>query len=156
MEQKNYKIRIEGVDLLNKSFHNVPIAPNDMFNHQLKTQAVGDENKNLVIVFTQVKISNIKEPIILLGEINIAMRFGIENFKEDFPKNESGKYLIPIEVENLLKSIAISTLRGIMFSEFKGTSLHNATLPIILMDSLKPVEGNLFDEIQEEAKILDI
>lgn len=152
MEQKNYKIRIEGVDLLNKSLNNLPIPINGLFNHQLKTQAIGDEKKNLVIVFIQVKISNIEEPVNLLGEINIAIRFGIENFKEDFPKDESGKYLIPFEVENLLKSISISTLRGIMFSEFRGTVLHNAILPVILMDSLKPTEGNLVDEIVNEEK----
>lgn len=145
MEQTNYKIKIEGVDLLSKNLFHLPIDNTNMFNHQLKTQAVGDSIKNIVIVFLQVRISSISEPVTLLGEINIAMRFGIENFKEAFPKNEQDKYLIPIEVENLLKSISISTLRGIMYSEFRGTLLHNAILPIILMDSLQPTEGNLFE-----------
>lgn len=150
MEQRNYRIKIDGVDLLSKTLNTLSTAENITFNHQLKTQAIGDEEKDMVVVFVQVKISNLNMPSKVAAEINIAMRFGIENFKDVFPKNETGKYFIPSEVENLLKSMSISTMRGIMFSEFRGTPLHQAILPIILMDSLQPVDGNLSDEIREE------
>ncbi|HUZ59239.1 MAG TPA: hypothetical protein VMU83_10690 [Hanamia sp.] len=148
MEQKNYKIRIDGIDIISKTMYKFQLSENDIFNHQLKTQAVGDENKNLAVVFVQSKINKLNEPTKILAEITIAIGFVIEDFKEVFPMNENGKHIIPSEVENLLKSMSISTLRGIMFSEFRGTLLHKAVLPIILMDSLKPIEGNLFEEVQ--------
>ena len=38
---------------------------------------------------------------------------------------------LPQEFITLLNSIALSTTRGVMFSQFRGTVLHNAILPII-------------------------
>ena len=38
---------------------------------------------------------------------------------------------LPTDIIVTINSISISTIRGIMFSTFKGTYLHNAFLPII-------------------------
>jgi hypothetical protein len=38
---------------------------------------------------------------------------------------------LPSDIIIAMNSISISTIRGIMFSTFKGTYLHNAFLPVI-------------------------
>ena len=38
---------------------------------------------------------------------------------------------LPSDIIIAINSISISTIRGIMFSTFKGTYLHNAFLPVI-------------------------
>jgi hypothetical protein len=43
----------------------------------------------------------------------------------------SGNLNVPQGLTELLAVQAIATMRGIMFSTFKGTFLHNAVLPLI-------------------------
>jgi hypothetical protein len=38
---------------------------------------------------------------------------------------------LPSGIIDLLNSVSVSTVRGMMFSAFKGTFLHNAVLPVI-------------------------
>jgi hypothetical protein len=64
----------------------------------------------------------------------------IENFEDTLKKDEDDKYIIPGDLEGMLKQISISTIRGFMFSEFRGTHLHKAILPILLSESLVAVD----------------
>lgn len=70
----------------------------------------------------------------LLGKLKVAISFEINNFS-DLVKDKKAK--IPEEMLSLFNSIAISTTRGIMFSQFRGTYLHNAILPIIDPNSFR-------------------
>ena len=47
---------------------------------------------------------------------------------------------LPDGLADILNSVALSTARGIMFSEFKGTLLHHAFLPIVDVKSLNREE----------------
>lgn len=66
-----------------------------------------------------------------LAQITTALAFQIENFKEVIKLNENNVFEIPTDFEVLVRTIAISTTRGIMFSHFKGTHLVKAILPIV-------------------------
>jgi hypothetical protein len=57
------------------------------------------------------------------------------------------------DIENLLKSIAISTMRGIIFSDLRGTILHNAILPLVMADSFKPIKGTLLPNFSPPVAI---
>ena len=61
--------------------------------------------------------------------------FEVENFA-DFINEENGDVNLPEILSNSLNSITLSTVRGLMFSGFKGTFLHNAILPVIDPNSL--------------------
>jgi ABC-type Fe3+-citrate transport system substrate-binding protein len=74
-----------------------------------------------------------------LASIAVSSIFEIVDFEQHIVKNDKGLYTIPQELELALRPIAISTTRGVMFSEFRGTHLHNAILPIIYFDP-KPEE----------------
>ncbi|MEQ8712058.1 MAG: hypothetical protein RIC80_03525 [Cyclobacteriaceae bacterium] len=69
------------------------------------------------------------------GKIKTSCVFMIDNWVEVF--NEKKKNLnMPDKVMLTFYSLAISTTRGVMFSQFRGTYLHNAILPILDPKSL--------------------
>jgi hypothetical protein len=54
----------------------------------------------------------------------------VENL-EEFRKKDSEEFEIPEFFNTTINSISLSTIRGIMYSHFKGTFLHNTILPIV-------------------------
>lgn len=64
----------------------------------------------------------------LLGHLKVAYSFEIDNFKDFVSKNN---VKLPEQILTMFNSVAISTTRGIMFSQFRGTFLHNAFLPVV-------------------------
>jgi len=74
-----------------------------------------------------------------------------ENFDVYFTKNEENKYDMPVELEIILKSAGLSTTRGIIFSELRGTYLHGAILPLIDIASLI-MESRKKKEIKDEQE----
>ncbi|MDE3211773.1 MAG: hypothetical protein KGM98_00955 [Bacteroidota bacterium] len=136
MKEKKYQVRLEGIDLISKTMNQFQTSDSDEFNHLIKTQTVGDWKKNSVIVFVHVTISKKEAQDIKLAELVIGVGFIIGNYKDIMEKDRYGKAAIPDDLDNQLKSISISTMRGVMFSEFRGTQLHRASLPIVSMDTL--------------------
>ena len=72
----------------------------------------------------------------LLAEVNINIFYVVENIK-NFENKKEKKMEFPEDFSIALNSVSISTLRGIMFSQFRGTYLHNAFLPIVNPKSLE-------------------
>lgn len=62
------------------------------------------------------------------ASIKVAFTFGIDNFA-DFKSGDDVDF--PDQFLVSMVSISISTLRGIMYSQFRGTFLNNTILPII-------------------------
>lgn len=150
-EKNHYRYRLDGIDIMEKSLYRYVLKENDTFNFEIKTQCLVDDAKDLIVVLVLVNTKKAGEDKIL-GKIVIGVGFAIENFKDTIKKNEKGLYVIPKDFENLLKAISISTTRGVMYSEFRGTQLHLAVLPIIFPDTLKPVSENIVDIV--EGKIV--
>lgn len=65
-----------------------------------------------------------------LGSIKVGVIFEIANF-DDYIDEMNKKLTLPDVIFLTFNSIGISTTRGVMFSQFKGTFLHNAFLPVI-------------------------
>ncbi len=145
MVQKRYSIKIHGIDIIEKSIFKTKVLEGDVFNFEVKTQTVPDSLQHLIITFISVQVTRIHTTDIF-ARLLVGIGYLLENFEETIENDEEGKYMIPPDLEGTLKQISISTIRGIMFSEFRGTQLHGAVLPIILSDSFAPVEGNLVEE----------
>jgi hypothetical protein len=64
----------------------------------------------------------------ILGKLSSSLIFEFENLASYVVDKE---VKLPIDIIIAINSISISTIRGIMFSTFKGTYLHNAFLPVI-------------------------
>lgn len=87
-------------------------------------------DNSLLAVILSIKILNESKDL-HLGSLTTSCVFFVENFNEVVKKDSNENIKISDEFLVSLNSISISTTRGIMWSIFKGTFLHNALLPII-------------------------
>jgi hypothetical protein len=130
-EENNISFRLKNVELLqsNLSAVNVSISSETLFKFNINIEHLINLNENAIAIKPIVEIfveeHNNKT---ILGGLSASLVFEFENLPSFVKDNE---VKLPTEIINAINSISISTVRGIMFSTFKGTYLHNAFLPII-------------------------
>jgi len=133
--ENNYfkvELQLKTIELLNGTLQ-LPVVQNaaiTSFNYNINIESRADAANKLVFVIVHVQIKNDNQTNIL-GALSVSCVFEIENFEEMIKTEPDGKLNIPQPLIDTLNSISISTTRGIMFSTFKGTFLHNAILPVI-------------------------
>ena len=128
----NVEMQIKAIELLNGSLQ-LPAEPNAVvtnFNFNISIESKADAPNKLVFVIVNVEIKN-DDNSIVLGALSVSCIYEIVNFDEVIKIEENGKLDIPQRLIETLSIISISTTRGVMFSTFKGTFLHEAILPII-------------------------
>ncbi|MDX2047384.1 MAG: hypothetical protein SFU87_11400 [Chitinophagaceae bacterium] len=144
MPDKTYNIRMHGIDIIEKHLFKISIQEADLFKFELKTQSIVNETESLIVTFVIVEIRK-ESTNELAAKILAGFGFFIKDISSSLERGEDRKYIIPSEFENVLKTISISTMRGLMFSEFRGTPLHGAILPIIRGDSLVPINESIIE-----------
>jgi hypothetical protein len=139
MTQQNtvtYKISaIETLDLEMKHPKQQNIDFNT-FHFDLKLQHRINAEKKLVFVITNITIMD-KEKSNQVGYLETSCIFEVENFNDYLSSENDNNVKFPDTFINEINSMAISTTRGIMFSEFKGTFLHKAVLPVFQTEQLQ-------------------
>lgn len=141
MENKNKKIelRFVGIQVFSKQLTEKPssLSRTPVFHFEIQVKSKVQAEKKLIISMVDINISE-KDKSLILGKASTGCIFKIEDFQNVIKKNdEDDLYFIPEELQNLIRPVAISTARGIIYSEFKGTYLNNAILPIIGMETVK-------------------
>jgi hypothetical protein len=104
------------------------------FHFDLKLQHRVNEEKKMVFVVTTIQVMN-QDKSAQMAMVQSSTIFEVENI--DALKGSDGSFQFPNTFLDEINSMAISTTRGIMYSEFRGTFLHKAVLPIFRMESLK-------------------
>lgn len=140
MSEKAILYQLRNIEIINLFIGPKPSAfKGDLFHFDIKAEAKVLPDKKIVFMLISIVTKHGENPE-PLGIIETALAFEIENFSESIllEKNEN-TYIIPENLEILLRTISISTTRGIMYSHFKGTYLHKAILPII-PQLITPVE----------------
>lgn len=128
----NVEMQLKAIEILNNSM-NLPAHPNTPavnFNFNISIESRTDPSKKLVFVIVHVEIKN-DDLSIALGSISVSCIYEIVNFDDVIKTEADGRVNIPEKLIETLNIISISTTRGVMFSNFKGTFLHGAVLPII-------------------------
>ncbi|MCB0514931.1 MAG: hypothetical protein R2798_02070 [Chitinophagales bacterium] len=126
------ELEIKAIELLNSSIK-IPANPNKSvtsFNFNTEIESRVDMSSKLIFVIVHIDVKNDDQSIIL-GSLSVSCIFEIGNFAKIVKLGADGKIDIPLKLIETLNSISISTTRGVMFSTFKGTFLHNAVLPIV-------------------------
>jgi hypothetical protein len=128
----NIDMQIKAVELLNHSL-TLPANSNTSitnYNFNVSIESRADPAKKLVFVIVHIDIET-DNLSVLLGNLSVSCIFEIINFEDIIKVEADGKVNIPQQLIETLNMISISTSRGVMFSTFKGTFLHNAVLPLI-------------------------
>ncbi|MEO6611491.1 MAG: hypothetical protein ABIT05_05140 [Chitinophagaceae bacterium] len=140
MNEKSFNIKFEAIELVSKS---ISEPPNDLqgqegftFNFLIDLKAAPDQKRAIVLTEASIiRLNGMKE----LAKFKILCVFEVDNFDILFTeKTDQGvkKYESPVELEVILKSAGLSTIRGIIASEVKGTYLQGAVLPFVDVNTL--------------------
>ncbi|HCY42418.1 MAG TPA: hypothetical protein DHV48_13855 [Prolixibacteraceae bacterium] len=131
MEQVNVNFQIKGIELLEINLNNpqIPLNLERTYNFNINIEQRINNDEKLVIVVTSVDLIH-EEDKQCHASIKTSCIFFVENF-QDFMVANSNQVNLPDQFIVTLNSISLSTTRGIMFSSFKGTFMHNVYMPIV-------------------------
>jgi hypothetical protein len=134
MEDNAARIRFAGIEIASKNMLPRPMesmTPPTTFHHDIT--AISQVNPQIKLVLVTVNIT-IREDGKDYGcfSISVICAFEIENFDVIIKKLSEGQYHIPPDIDAMLKSVSVSTARGIIYSELRGTFLFGAILPIVI------------------------
>lgn len=122
--------QIKGIELLESCMNHPKSALPELRNFQFNLKLEHKVNTDIKFIAVVVSIEVFDEKHeTKFGSLAISCIYGIDNF-ENFVDSKKNLNL-PDDILITLNSISLSTARGIMFSQFKGTFLHAACLPII-------------------------
>lgn len=143
IENKDFTVdlQMKSIELLKGSISlpSVPEVSLNNFNFNISLESKADATNKILFVIVSVEIRS-EDQNQVLGSLAVSCIYSIVNFDEVVKIEADGKLNIPQSLVEILNSISISTTRGVMFSTFKGTFLHNAFLPIIDPRSFQQVE----------------
>jgi len=140
MDNPVINYQLVGIELVYMSIESMPIkGVGTKFTFDLRVEIKVNAQNKLVLPFVTIKIREAKDNV-ELAKIGVSCLFLIQDFEKYIVLNEKGLYHVPPVLETAIRPIAISTARGVMYSEFKGTYLNHAVLPVVNMTTLKKEE----------------
>lgn len=130
-KENSIDFSLKGVELLSfnltqpvENSHN-----NITFNFDIRSEIKLNNEQKLVLVIISIDLFD-QEKTIKLGNISTSCIFEVPNYDLYVDLKNNGVNF-PEDFIITINSISLSTTRGIMFSQFRGTYLHNAILPVI-------------------------
>ena len=128
-KEQNISFRLKNIELLQSSIaaNDYVITNETVFKFNINIEHLVNINENWIAIKPNVEIFTEVNDFVL-GKISSSLIFEFENLTSYVVDNE---VKLPSDIIIAMNSISISTIRGIMFSTFKGTYLHNAFLPVI-------------------------
>lgn len=140
-EQLNIEFQIKSIEILNSTLNNPrqPLPQKVEYQYDINLEhRLNLETGDIVIICT-VSIFN-QNKSLMLGQLIASCIFNVKDLKS-IARKVPDKIQLPTQFLITLNSISVSTMRGLLFSTFKGTFLHNAILPVIDPTSFK-MESN--------------
>jgi hypothetical protein len=121
-----------------------------LFQFEVRVETRVMPEKGFVVPVVEVKIRDGDNPEPLANFI-VACVFHVKDFDKHIPLTEDKIHIIPEPFDKITKPVVISTARGIIYSELRGTYLNKAIMPIMHMDQFKEVDN----DSQKELTIME-
>ena len=106
-----------------------PLAAETLFNFDLNLEHRINPEDDVLVVVCSVSVFNENREE-QLGKLKSGGVYVLKNLKQ-FLNPETKALELPEPLATALNSVSISTTRGLMYSMFLGTFLHNAVLPVV-------------------------
>ncbi|MCT4581082.1 MAG: hypothetical protein N4A35_06655 [Flavobacteriales bacterium] len=135
--KRSLKYKLANIEVL-ESYIKAPqkALPNfNDFSFSLDIQHQLNQDSEIIYVITEITVFHSSDKENLIGKYKSNCVFKIPQINDFLDKELN----LPENHLTTLNSISYSTTRGMMFSDFKGTFLHQAILPIVPLDSFKLV-----------------
>lgn len=135
---KHVRFQLRGIEILDFSFIHPkqPIPPQMAFNFDIKLEHKIPSDNRLIAVVVTVDVREENKPD-KLGSLMASCVYEVPDINDYIDKN-TNLPKFPELFMTTINSVTISTVRGIMFSQFRGTFLHNAVLPVVDPKSFVP------------------
>ncbi|MEJ7739912.1 MAG: hypothetical protein WKF97_20995 [Chitinophagaceae bacterium] len=139
------EFRFTGIQIISKKMEETPKDfTSVVFNFDIRIENRIRAESDLVIPFVFVNI-RFGDKIEYLASFIIACLFRVSDFKKYIILNENKVYDVPRNLTAIIHPVSISTARGVIFSELRGTYLNNAIMPVVYMKDFK-------EELQNESQ----
>ena len=131
IQKEEIKFQIKGIELLdlNVVYPKIPLNREVIFKFNINVEIKIDNDNSLIMAIVSVDILD-NENVDKYGSVKVNCVYGVENLSS-FINPETNKADLPNQFVTSINSISISTVRGVMYNQFRGTFLHGALLPII-------------------------
>lgn len=142
MAKQDFHFQLRNIDVVDVflKIPEIPLSKECQYNFDINVQHRIDGKKKLIIVSPTISV-RINNENKIYGRFRADIFYQVQNL-DDFKDTNTNKFDIPKSFITTLNSISISTSRGLMFSAFKGTFLHNAIIPVINPGDFK--KNNIF------------
>jgi hypothetical protein len=127
--EKEMRFQIAGIEILevNLKHPEKALPAPRTYNFETKIKTAVDVEKKLFNIIPGVNVIYDEDKEVH-ASIQVNFTFSIENMQDFLVENQID---IPEPFLVTLISISISTLRGIMYSQFRGTFMNNTIMPVI-------------------------
>lgn len=128
----SFNLRLDSIQVL-KSYLSPPsqdLSPNAKIDIRFEVSQATDATNKIIQVVCSAKAILIENEEVVIEQA-AAFLFFIDNFDDVIEKDNENKFVIPDSLLITLNSISISTLRGIWYSNLRGTHFHHILLPLI-------------------------
>jgi len=131
---------IKSIEILSFSINSKekPLPEQLTFKFNVRLEFKTNDDLNYLYLITHIDIENV-DLSIMVGQLSVSCIFQIENISKKIKIKDNHSIDIPTELLEELIEVSVSTTRGVMFSTFKGTFLHNAVLPIMDVKQFVPL-----------------
>lgn len=129
MEPQNISFKLKNIELIQSNITPIDyvLSQDVIFKFTINIEHLINIKDNLIAIKPNIEIFT-EENETILGTLTASLVFEFDNLSAFVIENE---IKLPLDIIIAINSLSISTVRGIMFSTFRGTYLHNAFLPVI-------------------------
>lgn len=155
MEQSELFVRITGIEIVAKEMAPRPkvIPGPEQFVFKINNEIQIQQKTKSLATFVDVLILDRNDHNKQYAKLTTAMFIEIKNFNEALIKEGDG-FVLPKNLIDSLRTQSISTARGILYSEFRGTYLYKAFVPFLTFDQLN--SGNAMDDEEDVLEAANI
>lgn len=138
--EREFRFSIKEIELIEKSINSVVYVQDVPFNFEVKIEIRVDADMKFTRHIISIDIRQGENPE-KVASMKLACVFSVPNLA-DYEKDEQLNQKIPVpeDLILLLNTVTIGTARGVLFSEFRGTFLSDALLPVIDPTGFKSAE----------------
>jgi hypothetical protein len=152
MDNERIEFKFLTFHIISKYMAEMPAnrAISSPFTFEVKVEDKVQAERKCVLVFVHVKIFDSSEKSNLVGSLSTISFFEIIDFEKFIVLNETGKYTIPPRLDLTIRPVCISTTRGVIYSEFRGTYLQPALMPIMFMSDFETLDDEAVTDIEKK------
>ena len=134
MEPQNISFKLKNIELIQSNITPIDyvLSQDVIFKFTINIEHLVNIKDNIIAIKPNIEIFT-EENETILGTLTASLVFEFDNLSAFVIENE---IKLPLDIIIAINSLSISTVRGIMFSTFRGTYLHNAFFPLSIQKHL--------------------